>query len=182
MNTNGCLPHPKNISQKHLIPRSKQFACFCHWAFPSDIFSHLLQNPMLKCLHCFPLPDYYLMISQSRYSWCAVSVFGIACAHGCPQGGQNGNLPLPANWCYEPNTSRKPEVSSLIDLILAMTVLFSNIILTLCKSRVHCCGVMQFWPCSSLISATLPAEAGCENWRSLCNSNIGSLQVAVVGV
>jgi len=40
--------------------------------------------------------------------------------------------------------SRKPEVSSLIDLILAMTVLFSDMTHTMRKSRVHCCGVMQF--------------------------------------
>jgi len=39
--------------------------------------------------------------------------------------------------------SRKPEVSSLIDLILAMTVLFSDTTLTLRKSPVYCCGVMQ---------------------------------------
>ena len=27
------------------------------WASPSDIFSHSLQNLMLKSLHFFPLPD-----------------------------------------------------------------------------------------------------------------------------
>jgi len=32
---------------------------------------------MLKYLHFFPLPDCYLMISESSYSWCAVSVFSI---------------------------------------------------------------------------------------------------------
>jgi len=48
------------------------------YASPSRNFSHLLQNLMLKCLHFFPLSDYSLMISGSdRYSWCAVSVFGI---------------------------------------------------------------------------------------------------------
>ena len=34
--------------------------------------------------------------------------------------------------------------SAAIDLILAMTVLFSDMTLTLHKNRVHCCGVMQF--------------------------------------
>ena len=48
-----------------------------HWVSPSDIFSHLPQNLMLRCLDFFPLPDSYLMISETRYSWCAVSVFGI---------------------------------------------------------------------------------------------------------
>jgi len=30
------------------------------------------------------------------------------------------------------------------------------------KSQVHCAGVMQWWACSSLMSAPLSAEAGCE--------------------
>jgi len=59
------------------------------------------------------------------------------CVHGCPQGGQNGNFPPPGNWDEEPKISRKPEVSSLIGLILAMTVLFSDMTLTLRKSWVH---------------------------------------------
>jgi len=29
MNKNGCPSQVKNISQKHLIPWSKQFTCFC---------------------------------------------------------------------------------------------------------------------------------------------------------
>jgi len=32
---------------------------------------------MLKCLHFIPLPDYYVMISENRCSWYAVSVLGI---------------------------------------------------------------------------------------------------------
>jgi len=32
------------------------------------------------------------------------------------------------------------------------------------QNRVHCCGVMQFWACSSLMSAILPAEGGYETW------------------
>jgi len=43
----------------------------------------------------------------------------LPCVHGCPQGEQNGNLPPPGSWHQEPKISRKPEVSSLIDLILA---------------------------------------------------------------
>jgi len=34
--------------------------------------------------------------------------------------------------------------SAAIDLILTMTVLFSDMTLALRKSQVHCCGVMQF--------------------------------------
>jgi len=78
MKTNGYPPHVKNISQKHLMHWPKQFTCFCApLSIPSDIFSPLLQNLTLKCLHFFPLPDYSLMISGSRYNWCAVSVHGI---------------------------------------------------------------------------------------------------------
>jgi len=39
--------------------------------------NHLLQNLMLKRFTFFQLPDYYLMVSKSSYSWCAVSVLGI---------------------------------------------------------------------------------------------------------
>jgi len=63
------------------------------------------------------------------------------CIHGCPQGG-NGHLPPPGNWDYEPKISRKPEIS-LIDLILAMTLLFADMTLTLHKSRVHCSCITQ---------------------------------------
>jgi len=44
----------------------------------------------------------------------------------------------------EIGTKNQKFLSSLIDLILAMTVLFSDMTLTLHKSRVHCCGVIQF--------------------------------------
>jgi len=40
---------------------------------------------------------------------------------------------------------RTPKVSSLIDLILAMTVSFAGMTLTLHKSRIHCSGIMQWW-------------------------------------
>ena len=62
------------------------------------------------------------------------------CDHGRPQGGQWEIWKLG----QERKICRKPEVSSLIDLILAVAVLFSDTTLTLRKSRVHCCGVMQF--------------------------------------
>jgi len=39
--------------------------------------------------------------------------------------------------------SKKAEVSSLIDVILAMTVLFADMTVTLHKSRVHSYGIMQ---------------------------------------
>jgi len=34
--------------------------------------------------------------------------------------------------------------------------------LRLHMSQIHCSGVMQWWACSSLMSAPLPAEAGCQ--------------------
>jgi len=59
------------------------------------------------------------------------------------------------------------EVSSLIpiDFILAVTDLFAGLTLTLHKSQVHCFGVKQWWTCSSLTSAPLPADAGCETFE-----------------
>ena len=54
---------------------------------------------------------------------------------------------------------RNLKSAALIDLILAMTILFSDMTLTLHKSRIHC-----YWACSSHMSAALPAEAGCETW------------------
>ena len=106
------------------------------WAFPSDIFSHLLQKLMLKCLHFFPLPDYYLIISESRYSWCAVSVFGIPlCSWGVRKWGEMGN-----SHHLEIGTKNQKFLENLKSaawLILAMKVLFSDMTLTLRKSRVH---------------------------------------------
>jgi len=51
----------------------------------------------------------------------------------------------------------------LIDLILAMTVFFVGMKLTLHKSQVYSCSVTQWWACSSLVSPPLPAEVGCES-------------------
>ena len=152
-----------------------------HWASPSGIFSHLLQNLMLKCFHFFPLLDFYLMISESRHSWCAVSVFDIPLCSWVSAGKTKWEFATTWKLGLEPNISRKLEVSSLIDLILAMAVLFSDMTLTLRKSRVRCCGAMQFRACSSLMSATLPEKDGCEtwvrrvlNWPSLRNSNMAT--------
>ena len=64
--------------------------------------------------------------------------------------------------------------------------------LALRKSRVHYCGVMHFCACSSLMSVTLPAEAGCETSERIVlklafislqqHSNKGSLKVTGVSV
>jgi len=35
--------------------------------------------------------------------------------------------------------------------------------LTLHKSQVHSCSIMQWWACSLLMSPPLPAETGCES-------------------
>jgi len=67
----------------------------------------------------------------------------------------------------EPKISRTPKVSSLIDLILAMTVSFASMTLTLHKRRIHCSGITQWWLMGLQLtkSAALPAEAGCETGR-----------------
>jgi len=56
---------------------------------------------------------YYLMISQSRYSWCAVSVFCIPLCSWVVAGGTKWEF---GNWDQEPKVSRKPEVRSWIDV------------------------------------------------------------------
>ena len=104
------------------------------------------------------------MISESRYSWGAVSVFGIPLCSWVFAGGTKWEFATTWKLGLRTKISRKPDVSSLIDLILAMAVLFSDMTLTLHKSWFHCCGVIQFWACSSLMSVTLPPEAGCETW------------------
>jgi len=57
------------------------------------------------------------MIGKSCYSWCTVSVFGIAPVF---MGWENEHLSPPGNWVQERKISRKPEVGRLIDLILAV--------------------------------------------------------------
>jgi len=129
-----------------------------HWASPSNVFSHLLQNLLLKCLHFLPNTVLNLIISESSYSWSALSVFGIPLYSW--EGG-NGHLLPPGNWVEEPKISRTPKVSSLTNLILAMTVSFAGRTLTLHKSRIHCSGIMQWWVMSLQFAkfTTLPAEA-----------------------
>jgi len=48
-------------------------------------------------------------------------------------------------------------------LILAVTVFFAGMKLTLHKRQVHSYSVMQWWACDSLMALSLPAEAGCES-------------------
>jgi len=47
------------ISHKNIwyLNQNNLHAFVRQWASPPDIFSHLLQNLMLKCLHFFPLRD-----------------------------------------------------------------------------------------------------------------------------
>jgi len=130
MNTNGCPRHAKYcISRKNIwyLDQNNLHASVHHWAFPSDIFNHLLNSELDVKISSF-LPTAGLLFDDK---WKYVVIAGALlqclaspCVHGCPQGGQNGNLPPPGNWDKEPKISRKPEVSRLIDLILAMTVYF----------------------------------------------------------
>jgi len=50
---------------------------------------------MLKCLPFFTLPDYYLMISESRYAWCDryawwFQCLAFPCVNECPHGSKMG--------------------------------------------------------------------------------------------
>jgi len=68
---------------------------------------------------------------------------------GVHGGEQNGHFPT---WKLGLGIKflKKTEVSSLIDVILAMTVLFTDSRVTLHQSRVNSSGIMQWWACSSL--------------------------------
>ena len=46
-------------------------------------------------------------------------------------------------------------------------LLFAAITLTLHRSQVHCSGAMQWWACSSLMSAPLPAEVSCQTCKQI---------------
>ena len=59
MNTNGCPPHAKSISIYMLLYTTER-------PHATYLAIYIIQNLMLKCLHCFPLPDYYL-ISECRH-------------------------------------------------------------------------------------------------------------------
>jgi len=118
------------------------------------------------------------MISESMYSWCAVSVFDIPLWSKVSARG--------AKWQFcrhhlEIGTKNKKFLENLrsaaIDLILAMTVLFSYMTLTLRKSRVHCCGAMHFWACGSLMSA-IACRGRLRNLRAV-GSKIGLYFVTI---
>ena len=91
-----------------------------------------------------PPSDLFLSVSRMGVRW----------------GWWNGHLP-PWKLVKEPKIYRKPEASSLIPINWFNSCnqsLFAGMTLTLHKSQVHCSGVMQWWACSSLISASVPAE------------------------
>ena len=84
--------------------------------------------------------------------------------------GENGHF-LPLLIGLRTKYARKPEVKSLIpiliELVLSMTVYFPAW-LTLHKSQLHCFGITPWWTAyGSLMSAHLPAEAGCETWERI---------------
>ena len=59
----------------------------------------------------------------------------------------------------------KPEIGILIPINWFESCndsFLAGMKLTLHKSQVHTCSVMQWWACSSLVSPPLPAEVGCE--------------------
>ena len=60
---------------------------------------------------------------------------------------------------FRPKLSKKAEVSHLFPINWFHFFRYDT---RNAKSQVHCSGVMQWWACSSLMSAPLLAEAGCE--------------------
>jgi len=68
MNTNGCPPHAKYISQKTfdaLIKTIYMLLYTSEHSHPTFLTIYLNSEPDVKYLHFFPVPDYYLMISES---------------------------------------------------------------------------------------------------------------------
>ena len=59
MNANSCPPHAKSIS-------IYMFLYTIEHPHVTYLAIYLIQNLMLKCLHFFPLPDYYF-ISECRH-------------------------------------------------------------------------------------------------------------------
>jgi len=102
------------------------------------------------------------------------------------QGRQNGHLPTA--WKLRNQIFMdKPEVSILIPINWFESCndsFFAGMKLTLHKSQVDSCSVMQWWVCSSLMSPPLPAEASCECsnvasglyycWSLLRNNNMAT--------
>jgi len=104
------------------------------------------------------------MISESRCSWCAVSVIGIPLYSWASVGGINWEIATTWKLWQRTKNLQKTWRQQLNWLVACNDSFVFDMTLTLRKSWVHCCGVMRFWACSSLMSATLPAEAGCETW------------------
>jgi len=68
--------------------------------------------------------------------------------------------------------SSKPEVRSSIPIKLIYSCidsLFAGLTSTVHKNQIHCSGVVQWWVCSSLMSAALPVCRGkLRNFRADC--------------
>jgi len=79
-------------------------------------------------------------------------------------------ISAPGNWDQESKISRKPEVSSLFLMNWFNSYndsLFAEMTPTQHKGQFPCSGVIPWWACSSLMSAPLPAEAGCETCEQI---------------
>ena len=81
---------------------------------------------------------------------------------GVRRGGGKMGISPPENWDYKNQKFRENRKSvakfRLIDVILLI-----------CRYDTHtvrCSGVMQWWACSSVMSA-LPAEAGCKTFKRI---------------
>ena len=66
--TNGCQPQAKCHTKTFETLVKTIYMLFCAAEHPHlAFFSLLIQNLMLECLHFFPLPDSYLMMSECSY-------------------------------------------------------------------------------------------------------------------
>jgi len=90
----------QNISQKHLIPWSKQFPCSrAPVRIPIRRLQPVTSEPDVKMSWFLPTAGSYLMISESiGITGTLFQCLAFPCVHGCLHGGQNGNFPPPGNW------------------------------------------------------------------------------------
>ena len=145
--------------------------------FCRPLFCH---SNVVKCISCLSYNseaimrlDYQILLKCPSLMSLVGSSPGCAMCHchGHPQGGgQNGHLPPP--WKFELRTkiSKKTEVRILIPITSfnsCIDSLFAIMTLTLQNSQVHYSGFMQWWICSSFMSARFPAEASCETSKRI---------------
>jgi len=112
-------------------------------------------------------------VSNSNYCDGQIRAYKVTPWHGRPQRWAKRAFAHPRNKDYGQKSYRKPKTSSLIPterLRFWNDGLFAGMTLTLHKNQFHWSGVMQWWACSSLMTAHLPAETV---WQTFERASVG---------